>query len=114
MEISRRKQLLAEYANRKPEMGIISLACEATGDVFLGTSNDTKASLNGLRFKLETGSHPNRSLRELWQQYGEAGFTLSVVEVLDYEDAKADYTQELEEMLEQHLEENKEARRIWK
>lgn len=114
MEISRRKQLLAEYANRKPEMGIISFVCEATGDVFLGTANDTKASLNGLRFKLEAGSHPNKCLRELWQQYGEAGFTLSVLEVLEYEDAKAEHSEKLEEMLEQYLDENKKARRIWK
>ncbi len=42
----RRKELLASYKFRRPEMGVISYHCKASGDVFLATFKDTRASFN--------------------------------------------------------------------
>lgn len=114
MDITRKKQLLEEYKNRKPEMGVISLRCLATGETFLGISKDSRADFNSLRCKLSTGWHPNKRLEELWHQYGESGFEFSVVQVLKYEDPGADHTEELEEMRERYLAADSGARRIWR
>ncbi|MFD2169854.1 GIY-YIG nuclease family protein [Tumebacillus lipolyticus] len=114
MDSKRKRQLLEEYKNRRPEMGVISFRCHATGEEFLGASKDTKADFNSTRFKLSAGGHPNQRLQELWRQYGESGFDLSVVKILKYDDPQEDHTAELEELREQCLADNKEARRIWR
>lgn len=112
MDMQRKKQLLEEYKNRKPEMGIISLHSAATGETFLGISKDTRADFNSNRFKLAANWHPNKRLQELWNQYGENNFELSVIQVLKYEDPRADHTEELKKLLIRCLELNSDARRI--
>jgi len=112
MDIKRKKQLIEAYKNRKPEMGIISFHCAATKETFLGISKDTKADFNGNCFKLNANWHPNKALQALWNKYGENNFELSVVEVLSYEDPKADHTEKLEKLMIQCLESNSNARRI--
>ena len=56
--------------------------------------------------------HPNKALQALWNQYGENGFAYTVVKVLEYKDPLEDYTEELEEMLEQCLAEMPKAKKI--
>lgn len=114
MDMIRKKQLLEEYKNRKPEMGVISFRCSATGETFLGISKDTKADFNSTRCKLKANWHPNKRLLALWNQYGENGFELSVLKVLKYEDPGADHTDKLEELCEQCLKADSGARRIWR
>ncbi len=114
MDVKRKRELLNEYKNRRPEMGVISFSCKATGEVFLGISKDTKADFNSGCFKLSTGTHPNRRLQELWKQHGEHGFALSVVRTLPYDDPLEDQTPKLEELREQCLLENPQAERIWR
>nr|WP_018305139.1 GIY-YIG nuclease family protein [Desulfitobacterium hafniense] len=114
MDIKRKKQLLEEYKNRKPEMGVVSFRCLATGEAFLGIAKDTRAVFNSTRCKLSANGHPNQRLQELWDHYGESGFELSVLKVLKYEDPQADHTDELEALREQCLAQDKQARRIWR
>ena len=70
MDKAQKKALTEEWKNRRPEMGVISLRCRETGEVFLGTAKDTKAAFNSVRAKLSGGLHPNKRLMELWKQYG--------------------------------------------
>lgn len=114
MDKERRRQLMEEYKNRRPEMGVISFCCTATGESFLGTSADTRADFNSVRCKLAANWHPNKRLLELWNQHGESGFKISVLRILKYEDPLADYTRKLEVLLEQCLEEDSKAVRIWR
>lgn len=114
MDRERKRQLLEEYKNRKPEMGVISFCCVATGESFLTASRETKTDFNSTRCKLAANWHPNKRLQELWNQYGEEGFELSVIRVLKYEDPKADHARELEKLLAQCLEADDMARRIWR
>ncbi|HAX52955.1 GIY-YIG nuclease family protein [Muricomes intestini] len=114
MDTGRKKLLKEEYKLRRPEMGIISYRCKSTGESFLGISKDTKASFNSNSFKLSSGRHPNKNLQELWTQYGENDFELSVVKVLKYKDPADDYTEKLEKLFDQCLTENQDAKRIWK
>ena len=114
MDKAQRKALAEEWKNRRPEMGVIALRCRETGETFLGPAKDTKAAFNSIRAKLGGGLHPNKRLQELWKQYGEEGFELSVAAVLEYEDPLEDHTEELETLRDLCLAENPGAAKIWK
>lgn len=114
MDLKRKKELLLEWKNRRPEMGVISFRCKETGESFLGISKDTKASFNSNRVRLSGGTHPNKRLTELWNQYGENGFELDVIKVLKYESPSDDHMDELEKLRKDCLEKDEKARKIWK
>ena len=57
-DAARKKQLLEEYKNRRPEMGVIALTCRQTGESFLGASKNTQADFNSLCFKLSARGFP--------------------------------------------------------
>ena len=114
MDQKRRRELLWEYRNRKPEMGILSYLCVATGESFLGISRETRADINSNRMKLTTNWHPNKALQALWNRYGEEGFQVTV-EVLPYDEKedKQDYTKELEELLAKCLDRDEKSHRLY-
>ncbi len=114
MDIKRKKQLLEEYKNRRPEMGVIAYRCIATNESFLGISKDTRVGFNSNSTKLAANYHPNKKLQELWNLYGMEGFELSVLKVLKYENPDDDHTSELEALRDQCLAQDMQARRIWK
>ena len=74
MDVNRKKQLLWEYKNRKPEMGVISYDCIPANKRFLGLAKDTKADINSSSFQLTAGNHPNKDLQKLWREYGSENF----------------------------------------
>ncbi|MDL2249657.1 GIY-YIG nuclease family protein [Lachnospiraceae bacterium OttesenSCG-928-J05] len=114
MDMKRKKELLDEWKNRHPEMGVVSIRCKATGDLFLGVSNDTRVWFNSHYFKLSSNYHPNKELQELWNKYGENEFEHSVVKVLKYENLTDDQTDNLEALLEKCMMEMSQEKRIWK
>ena len=114
MDLKRKKELLNEWKNRRPEMGIITIRCKDTGDLFAGISKDTQVEFNSQQFKLSVNLHPNKQLQKLWEQYGENGFDYTVVKVLKYEDPKEDQTDKLMELLDEYLAEMPQARRLSK
>ncbi len=114
MDIKRKRELLENYKNRHPEMGVISYRCKETEEVFLGISKDTKADFNSTNFKLSANCHPNKLLQKLYSIYGLEGFELSVVKVLKYDDPNEDHTAKLESLREQCLASNPKARRMWR
>jgi len=114
VDTQRKKELIAEYKNRKPEMGVISFRCQATDESFLGISKDTKADFNSNSAKLGANCHPNKRLQELWNEYGRNGFELGVVKSLEYEDPNENYTAKLEKLREECLSQDKLAKKIWR
>lgn len=115
MDAKRKKQLMEEYKNRRPEMGVISFKCKKTGEAFLGASTDTRADFNSNRAKLDFNSHPNKYMQKLWNEYGGInGFEFSVIEILKYENPNDNHREELEELREICLADNSKARRIWR
>ncbi len=114
MDRARRKELLAAYQDRRPEMGVISLRCEATGESFLGVSTDTRAGFNSIRAKLAGGRHPNRRLQALWDQYGPEGFTCAVLRTLPYDDPRKDQSRKLEALRAECLEKDPKAGKLWR
>lgn len=113
MKTERRKQLMDDYKNRKPEMGVLSILCKPTGESFLEIFKDTKAGMNALRARL-TPSHPNTHFRELVEKYGVDEFEISLLEVLDYDDPEKDQTADLEALRELCLAKDEKASRLWK
>jgi hypothetical protein len=63
MDIKRKKELLEDYKNRYPEMGVISYRCRETSEVFLGISKDTKSDFNSTNMKLAANWHPINNYR---------------------------------------------------
>lgn len=114
MNIKRRKELLESWKNRHPEMGVISIRCRTTDDLFLTASTDTPAMINRILFQLSAGNCPNKRLQELWEKYGEDAFELQVMKRLEYDDPEEDHKDELETLYELCLLENPNARRFWK
>ncbi len=114
MDSNRRKELIEQYKNRLPEMGVISFRCKATGESFLGISNDTKADFNGNIFQLSSGLHANKHLQSLWDQYGQDGFECKVIQVLKYDDPQKDHTEDLEKLRQTCLARDPKAVKLWK
>lgn len=101
MDAERRKQLLREWKSRRPEMGVVSIRCTATGDEFLAISKDTRAWANSHVARLEAGNHGNAKLQRLWNEYGKDALEFSVVELLDYDDDPSDdHAYKLDKLLE--------------
>jgi len=113
MDINRRKQLLEEYKNRRPEMGVIAFRCKETGENFLGISKDIRAGFNGIRVRLESKFHLDKVLQDRWNRYGKEGFEEAVVKTLDYEDPLEDHTGDLEKLLEECLAADPRAQKIY-
>ena len=95
-------------------MGVISYRCKATGEAFLGVSNDVKAGFNSVDCQLGMNMHPNKHLQALWNQYGADGFELTVAEALKYDDPLADHTEALEEMRDLLMARDPKAQKIWR
>ena len=66
MDAKRKKDLLLQWKNRRPEMGLISITCKSTGEMFVDISTDTQFAFNSHRFKLSANFHPNKRLQQLW------------------------------------------------
>ncbi len=114
MDPQRKKQLKQEYSERKPLMGVMEMRCRATGESFLIATNDLHATENGLIARFDGGSHPNKRLQALWSEHGREGFSFELVEELEYDDAREDYAEDLQELLELYLEEHPGTARVWR
>ncbi|HBL35768.1 MAG TPA: hypothetical protein DDZ55_03060 [Firmicutes bacterium] len=95
--MDRKKELKQLYKQMKPEMGIFIIRGLDGGKCYLQATANLKGTINGTRFKLEAGSHPNQALQKEWTAKGAANFTFEILEQLEYEkdEAKTDYTDEL-------------------
>lgn len=82
----RRKEILADWKERHPDMGVFALVCQPTGQAWMGTSRDLSTASNRHFFQLEAGLHPNRDLSAAWKKYGKGAFTVQTVEKLEYKE----------------------------
>lgn len=112
MDKSRKKEILNEWKNRKPEMGIIAFHFVEADETFLGISKDLSVGFNSSMFQLKLKSHPNQRMQELWNHVDEEGVELKIISKLKYDDPKEDHTKELKELLEICLLEDQYAKKI--
>ena len=85
MSATRRKQLIADYKQRKRLAGVYAVRRLATGEAWLDVTPDLASRQNGIWFSLRHGGHRNRALQTLWAADGEAGFAFEVIETVDDE-----------------------------
>lgn len=112
MDTQRRKEATVAWKSRRPNMGVFAVRCEATGDTFVGTSPDTDRAMNGVRARLDTGMHRNKSLQALWDEHGADAFSYEVVELLEYDEPSDDYADDLAALLALVAERFPEAQRL--
>lgn len=97
MDKARKKELQARYKEMKPEMGLLIVGCKDENKCCIEATQDIRGTLNGMRFKLQMGSYPNRELQESWKRLGESSFIIEKLEVLAYDkdESKTDYREDL-------------------
>lgn len=114
MQTQRKKELLAAYKERRPDMGVISYHCIPTEERFLEITRDAKATFNRHGFQLKMGMHANQTLQTRWNTYGEAQIAQTLLKKLKYKN-KEDVTAEaLKKLLETCLAEDPQAQRLLK
>lgn len=71
--------------------GVYQIRRVPTNQIYIGSAVDLRARWGAHRRRLRRGEHINRFLQEAWDQYGEANFEFSVLElVVDSERLKAE------------------------
>lgn len=116
MDKNRKKELRQQYQNRHPDMGV---ACWQCGEeLWAAITKDARADYNSTQFQLSLGSWPNREMQQRYKEK-QSEFQWSLMKKLDYEDDGEDYSDELELLLLEFLEEHPEAKpmrpgRKWK
>jgi len=95
--MDRKKELKALYKNMKPDMGIFMIRSNFSNKCYIEGTQDLKETINGTRFKLNFGNHPNKGLQKDWKEHGEESFTIELLENLPYDkdESKTDYSEEL-------------------
>lgn len=112
MDTDKKRELRAAYKERRREMGVVSVTCNETGDVFLADVIDAPAAFNRMRFQLSSGLYPDKRLQALWDKHGESAIEFEVVQLLDPADTDDDVAEELETLLDLCLSEHPEATKL--
>lgn len=114
MDPKRKAELRAQYKQTRSDMGIYKIQCLKDGKTYYGYTQDLKGTMNGDRFKLNTGFFKNKKLEKTWKEIGESGFIIEIVEGLDYDrdESKTDYTEDLKIMLQWWIDKTENAEAI--
>lgn len=102
MDKQRKKELLQQYKEQRPDMGIYGITIKKSGVTYMACTKDLKASKNRDLCQLNFGSHPNTALQKAWKELGESAFECKTIEILEYDKKnpdKTDYKEELQILL---------------
>ncbi len=81
-----RRLALSAYKERKPQIGIFSVKCRVTGEMWVGHTPNLGTIANRIWFTLKMGTHPNRSLQQSWNDYGMEEMEFAMREQLEIDD----------------------------
>jgi hypothetical protein len=97
MDKDRKKELLAQYKQMKPPMGVFIIRLKDGNKCHIQTATDLRAVMNGALARLSGGQHPIKELEKEWKEFGAEAFEMKILEELPYDkdEAKTDYTEEL-------------------
>ena len=112
----RKKELREQYMNRRPDMGVVCWTCGE--HIWAAVTTDAAAEYNSTVFQLKLGSWPNREMQRLYNQSPDA-FQWSLAKKLKYEDPTKDYSDDLQLLMLEFVDEHPEAqpmspRKKWK
>ncbi|HUO92763.1 MAG TPA: GIY-YIG nuclease family protein [Rhizomicrobium sp.] len=80
MDNASRKEAVRSYKERKRLQGVFAIRCEASGEVWIGSSPNLDAHQNREWFTLRTGLHRNKAMQAAWNAHGDASFRYEIVE----------------------------------
>lgn len=97
MDKNRKKELINQYKQMKPPMGIFMIRCKVNNKCYIQATQDLRGVINGAEVRLESGMHPNRELQKEWNEFGSGNFTIEILENLEYDkdESKTDYKDDL-------------------
>ncbi len=101
-----RKELINEYKQLKPRMGVYAIKNLKNGKILVGSNVNADKIWNRLQLQLGAGSHPNATLQADWKELGEANFSYEILSELQQKDGEeVDYNRQLKELEDLFLEE---------
>lgn len=74
-----RKELVADYKNMKPRIGVFQIRNTANGKVFIEGSMNLDKIWNRHLTELRFGGHRNKALQQDWNSFGEASFVFEIL-----------------------------------
>ena len=96
MDKQRKKELQAQYKQRKIIMGVIQIKNEENGKIFVGAYPDLRNQWQTLQARLDSGIFSSGALVRDWKAYGAGAFTY---EVLEEEEQPEGTTEEVRQQL---------------
>ncbi len=92
-----RKEVIKEYKRTVQPMGIVQVKNIRDGRVFIAASANTTGTINSIRFQLKMGTFlPSPVLAADWEELGEQGFLIEVIDELKpVDDPDHDYREDL-------------------
>ncbi|MFN8583306.1 MAG: GIY-YIG nuclease family protein [Gemmatimonadaceae bacterium] len=77
-----RKELIRQYKERRPPMGVYQVRSSVTGRAIVAASRDVTSALNMHRAQLRLNGHPTRELQADWAAHGQDSFVFEVLDLL--------------------------------
>lgn len=92
-----KRELIKQYKQNPPEMGIFQIRNRINGKIFIGKAMNLKGILNSNRFQLKNNSHMNKALQADFNEHGEENFVFEKLDILKVkDDISYDYNKDLE------------------
>ncbi|GAB6991903.1 hypothetical protein JCM16418A_39530 [Paenibacillus pini] len=82
MDHQRRKELVNEYMQTSPPMGVYQIRNTENGKLLVGSSINLSGFFNREEFILDSGSHMNKELQSDYNQFGKEAFVYETLEEL--------------------------------
>ncbi|MGA9772333.1 MAG: GIY-YIG nuclease family protein [Blastocatellia bacterium] len=79
---NRKKELINEYKQNPPKMGVYQIRNLINDKVLIGTAINLPGILTSNKFSLNMGKHINKALQSEWNEYGGENFAFEVLDEL--------------------------------
>lgn len=94
-----RKEIIRQYKQNPPPMGIYQIRNKANGKILLGSSKNLNGKSNSYLFQLESGTHMNSALQKDFKEFGKDNFVFEIIDRLEPKNEPGyDYTDDLKEL----------------
>lgn len=91
-----KKELIKQYKQTVPPMGIYQIRCLTNNKIFIGSTKNLHGKQNSYEFQLKAGTHMNKSLQQDYKALGSSNFVFEILDTLPpNDDLKYDYTEDL-------------------
>ncbi len=99
-----KKEILRQYKENPPPMGIFQVKNLTNGKIFLGSGMDVKGKMNSCKFQLAHRSHMNKELQADFSLSGESNFSFEIIDTLEPNEDQSKIADELEALLQMWME----------